>query len=295
VHRLQDEVRTIVAREGLILRRDHPELRGAVERLLRTGELVSVLPGAYSTAAGAARRDVRLLALARHDPDAVLVGRTAAQLTFWPDLKGDEVLAATRAPRARCAGYRFQRRAVPPELVLERGRLRMATPALTALDLHDEVGADGIDRALRTRTATLAGMRRALHLTQNRPGNAARRLLLLDSRDEPWSAAERVCHRLLRDARITGWKANRPVVVEGALYYLDVVFKALRLVVEIDGRLHEDDEDVFENDRWRQNALVLDGWMVVRFTWAMLRDHPEVVLRDIRAAIAVQRRFSYER
>lgn len=294
MRRLQDEVREIVAREGVVLRRDHPELRGAIERLVRTGELVAVLPGVCSTEDAAERHDVRVLALALRDADAVLVRRTAARLTFWPGLRSEVVEAALRAPRAAAAGYRFERRTVPPELVLARGRLQMSVPALTALDLVHEVGGDGIDQALRTRSATLAGLRRALELSPHRPGNTDRRALVLDSRDEPWSAAERVCHRLLRDAGITGWQANRPVVVEGSLYYLDVAFRAIRLALEVDGRLHEDDPDVFENDRWRQNALVLQGWTVLRFTWAMLRDHPDVVLHDVREAIAAQRRrFSY--
>ncbi len=290
MRRLQDEVREVVAREGLIARKDHPELLGAIERLVRTGELAAVLPGVYSTTQAAGRRDIRARALVLRSPDAVLIRRSAAQQTFWPGLRGEVVTAALRASRAESEGFRFERRRLPLELVLQRGRLRMTVPALTALDLHDEVGADGIDQALRTRATTLAALRRALELTQRRRGNRDRRAMLLDSRDEPWSAAERLCHRLLRRAGITGWEANLPLVVDGSLYYLDIAFRSLRLAVEIDGRLHEDDLGVFENDRWRQNALVLAGWTVLRFTWAMLRDHPDVVVDAIRAATTKQRR-----
>ncbi|MBB3328794.1 endonuclease domain-containing protein [Microlunatus antarcticus] len=290
MRKLQDEVREIVGRDGLISRRDHPELRGATERLLRTGELVPVLPGICSTPVGALDRGVRVHAAARRDPDAVFVDRTAAQLSYWPKLAGDEVSCAVSTARTPAVGFRFVRRRVPAELVQEHGGLRTTVPALTALDLCGEVEGDGIDRALLTRTATLAGLHRALNLTGGRRGNRDRRALLLDSRDEPWSAAERLCHRLLHDARIAWWKANLAVVIEGHLYYLDVAFPGLKLAVEIDGRLHETDEDLFESDRWRQNALVLDGWMVLRFTWAMLRDHPEVVVRDIKTAIAIRRR-----
>lgn len=56
-------------------------------------------------------------------------------------------------------------------------------------------------------------------------------------------------------------------------------------MLEIDGRLHEDDDDVFENDRHRQNALVLDGWMVLRFTWHMLTEQPELVLASVLTAL----------
>jgi hypothetical protein len=59
----------------------------------------------------------------------------------------------------------------------------------------------------------------------------------------------------------------------------------LKLAIEIDGRLHEKDEDLFESDRSRQNALVVDGWRVLRFTWRMLKEHPEVVVAAIRQAL----------
>jgi len=84
--------------------------------------------------------------------------------------------------------------------------------------------------------------------------------LLLDSRDEPWSTAGRLAHRLLREAKITGWKGNLAVRCRGRLYYLDIAFEGGRLAIEIDGRLHEDDPAIFENDRLRQNDLAVSGW-----------------------------------
>ena len=168
---------------------------------------------------------------------------------------------------------------------MERDGLRVTSPDLTALDLCDQLGGDAIDQVLRTRTGTLDRLHEALRLSGYRAGNVDRRGLLLDSRDEPWSAAERLCHRLLRAARITGWRANLPVDLRGERYYLDVGFAALRLVVEIDGRLHQTDPELFESDRWRQNVLVLEGWTVLRFTWRMLEDHADQVVAMIEEAI----------
>jgi very-short-patch-repair endonuclease len=183
-------------------------------------------------------------------------------------------------------GFTFSRRDIPDDLVVQRGPLRLTSPALTALDLVATCGGDGIDRALRTRMTTLDRMWSAFELTPGRSGNRDRRRMLLDSRDEPWSAAERLCHRLLRAARVTGWQANLPIVLRDQRYFLDVAFPALRLVVEIDGRLHEDDHEVFENDRWRQNALVLEDWQVLRFTWRMLEEHHDQVVAAIQEKIA---------
>jgi very-short-patch-repair endonuclease len=134
----------------------------------------------------------------------------------------------------------------------------------------------------------LAGMWRALELSPYRDGNALRRRLLLDSRDEPWSAAERLCHRLLREAGITGWRANVAAPTLGHIYFIDVAFEHLMLGLEIDGRRHQNDQNLFEWDRWRQNALVLQGWRVLRFTWDMLTCHPDLVVQTIREALTLQ-------
>jgi hypothetical protein len=69
------------------------------------------------------------------------------------------------------------------------------------------------------------------------------------------------------------------------LFYIDIAFKQQKLAIEIDGRLHETDKDLFESDRWRQNALIAAGWRVLRFTMSMLRDHPEAFITAILDAL----------
>ena len=88
-------------------------------------------------------------------------------------------------------GITFTRRRIPGELVVEQRGLRFTHPSLTAIDMATFRCPDAIDLALRTRAATLAQMYEALRLTSNRIGNPERMRLLLDSRDLPWSAAER--------------------------------------------------------------------------------------------------------
>jgi very-short-patch-repair endonuclease len=244
-----------------------------------------VLPGVYAVPERAEDLEVRIQALRQADPDAVLLGATAARVSFWPGVRCEVVECGSPRKHGARPGFTFRRTVVPPELVRQRDGLRFSAPALTALDLCGRVGGDGVDQALRTRTATLRGLWRAFELTPDRPGNQLRRRLLLDSRDEPWSAAERRAHQLLRSAGILGWRSNHPVALEGHRYYLDIAFPGLRLAIEIDGRLHEDDRAVFENDRRRQNALVLDGWTVLRFTWRMLQDEPAMFVAAVATAV----------
>lgn len=282
--KLSDEVREIVRREGVVARRDHPALTGALARLVRDGELVAVLPGVHAPAEAAGDRRARLAALRLSTPDAVVAGRTAAQLTFWPGLPGDVVECAVPARREPQPGFVFAKRRIHPELVLRHGALAVTAPSLTALDLCGVLGADALDQVLRTRASTLDELHRALRLTGSRSGNLDRRALLLDSRDKPWSAAERLAHRLLRQAGIDGWRANLPVVLRGRPYFLDIGFPGLKLVVEIDGRIHQTDRGLFESDRLRQNVLVLEGWTVLRFTWRLLEDHPEQFVETVTEA-----------
>ena len=66
---------------------------------------------------------------------------------------------------------------------------------------------------------------------------------------------------------------------------VDIAFPTERLAVEVDGWAWHHDRDRFERDRSRQNALVLAGWTVLRFTWADLTEDPTRVVVVVRAAL----------
>lgn len=227
--------------------------------------------------------------MARWDPSAVICGRAAAALTYWPALRVSAIEAASPVRHAPQPGFTFVERRIPPDLVVAQHEIRTTTPSLTAMELATSEFTDPIDVALRKRVVSLASLREAIALTPHRRGHTDRRQVLLDSRDEPWSAAERLAHRIYRRAGIVGWVTNLELVVPDAgTYYLDMAFRRQRVVSEIDGRLHETDVDVFETDRLRQNALVLRGWLVLRFTWYVLTRHPDYVVATTQQALALR-------
>ncbi len=282
---LHPDLALLLRARGLVLRREHPELASAIDYGVRRGELAPVLPGVYAAAGQERSVQTRMSAVCRRHPQAVLLTEAPARVSFWPEVQLRAIQVAVPSPLPNQPGFAFTRRKIPPELVTQQDGLRFTVPALTAIDLATFDCADAIDVALRRRRATLRGMEEALALTANRIRNPERLRLLLDSRDAPWSAAERKAHRVLRRAGIRRWRTNVEVWIEGQQYFIDIAFPHLKVAVEIDGRLHETDEDLFESDRWRQNALVRDGWRVLRFTWEMLRDHPETVVAAIRTVI----------
>ena len=76
---------------------------------------------------------------------------------------------------------------------------------------------------------------------------------------------------------LSGWRRPRvcprpicqhPVDLGDTTVYLDLAWPEVKLAVECDGLAHHFAAHQLRWDDRRQNALVLLGWMVLRFTWA---------------------------
>lgn len=279
----------LAANDGVLLRAEHPELRSTFGRACGTQRLAVAFPGVYIDAAHRTDPDLLAMAALRRFPSAVLCLHSAARLTFWPSLVPPAVQLAGVRPRHQVAGFAFSGRAVPPEWIARKGRLRLTTPEFTAVDLAPATDGESIDHVLRMRMGTIDGLRAAHAATARSPGQRARARLLLDSRADPWSAAERLAHRILRAIGIDGWRGNYRIQRRGQVFYLDIAFLELKLVIEIDGREFHTSPKAFEDDRERQNLLVLEGWIVIRFTWKMLSTDPDYVMRTTIEAVELAR------
>lgn len=269
------------ATSDVLIRQSDPAMIGIIDYALRLREIEAVLPGVYAQTGHRAFTGVRIAALRAYEPKAVLLAHSAARHSFWPSLPATTVTAAVPRRLSQQPGFRFIRRTVPPDLVTELNGTRLVTPALAAL----EAGADVVDHGLREKAFTLQQLAEAYEATRQWRGLANRRRLVEESSDNPWSAAERQFHRMLRAGGITGWRGNHPV----GDHPVDVAFPAERLAIEIDGK-HFHGDATFEKDRWQQNALVLAGWRVLRFTWTMIDNYPERVIGTVRKVLALSQK-----
>ena len=265
------------AGRGVLAIGQHPALAWRVRRARERGELVAVLRGRYATPAAAASFAVRVLALLSLDPDAVLIGASAAVALGWREpAPGEAVEAASRRVQGSRPGFLLTRRSIDPDLVVERGEaldspsgagtvgVQCTNEAVTTLDLARRDGADSIDDALRG-GQPLAALHATLAQQKGRAGNRRLRTYLADSRDEPWSAAERAGHRSLRAEAVTGWVANWAVErAPGRTVFLDVALPHLWLGIEIDGYEHHGTRAAFRSDRLRDLDLRRLGWEVMR-------------------------------
>ena len=91
-------------------------------------------------------------------------------------------------------------------------------------------------------------------------------------------AEDRVWARL-RGGKV-GWKVRRQHQV--GPYVVDFACLPLRLVIEIDGGIHER-EDVMLDDHLRQQAIEALGWTVIRFTNEQVLSEPRRIDDAIRA------------
>jgi very-short-patch-repair endonuclease len=206
----------------------------------------------------------------------------------------------------------------PPELVVPRGRryrrpgvrthestdLGLVTPvwrsgipvtpvARTLLDLGAVVDARrthvALDDARRRRLTDWDALLATLtaHARRGRDGVGTLRAILDDHFGEiavTDSGFERLVVSLLLSAGLPRPVLQHQVEVGGVRYRLDLAYPEARVAIELDGIDHLRPE-MFEGDRHRQNAIVLSGWTVLRFTWRQYLGAADQLVAEVRLAL----------
>lgn len=259
--------------------------QSAVDYRVRTGQWRRCAPGVYFVDDREFTDRARIRAgIWAYGDRAVASGLTAAwwhQLTQYPPGIVEVTVPKRRRLRAQ-PGTRLRRRDLDPAEVVERNHLWVTALPLTVVEAAARRGGGAtlMDSALQ-RHVDLPALWKAHLNNKGRHGSPAARMLLRAADDGTRSAAERLLGKLLREAGITGWKANYPV----AGYKGDYVFPGPKLILETDGWAFHSDVDDFNHDRVRQNALILAGYQILRFTWLDLTEYPDRVIAQVRRAI----------
>jgi very-short-patch-repair endonuclease len=74
------------------------------------------------------------------------------------------------------------------------------------------------------------------------------------------------------------------MVIEG--HEVDAIWRSRRLIVEFDGYATHGTRRSFEEDRRRDQQLVVKGYRVIRVTWRQLTREPEAVVATLATALA---------
>ena len=92
--------------------------------------------------------------------------------------------------------------------------------------------------------------------------------------------AERTLWTLVRNRRLGGFKFLRQVPIDR--YFADFVCEAAKVIVELDGPVHDGREDY---DARRTEILELFGYIVVRFRNEQVLADPGAVAEDLLAVL----------
>lgn len=257
----------------------------ATQRRVESGQWRRCSPGVYFVDDRPFTDAARIRAAVwGYGPRAVASGLTAG---WWQELTrfAPDRLEVTvpRDSHGRCHdGSRIRRRDLDPSDVTELNGLRVTAAPLTVVEAAVQFrgGAKLMDSALQRHVDLLSLWRTHLR-NKGRTGAPRARRLLQAADHGARSEAERLLHKLLRDAGISGWKANYRV----GGYRVDVGFPVQKVAIEVDGFAFHSGADEFQIDRTRQNDIVLMRWQVLRFTWLDLAEYPERVVAVIRSSL----------
>jgi very-short-patch-repair endonuclease len=65
------------------------------------------------------------------------------------------------------------------------------------------------------------------------------------------------------------------------MYEIDCLWRAPRVIVELDGRAAHDTARAFERDRAKDRRLTVAGWRPARVTWRQLASDEAELARDL--------------
>lgn len=259
--------------------------RSGIARRARAGSLIRLLPKVYSDPEPSYYD--RCVAMTLWRPDAVLSHISAAWLWDMVE-KEPSVVHATVSRSVRCTdmdGFVLHRRSVRatehrglPVVYAAQCFVDVAS-TLTGVDLEQF-----FDRNIGTHVSW-RGVTDHLDTTKGMKGMREVRRQLLQCCPGTLSEPERMVARAVR-ARGIRMEINAPI----GRYVGDLVDYRARVDVEIDGREYHSAPAVFDNDRIRQNWMVMQSWLVLRFSAATVYRDVDKVADHIVEVVRRRRR-----
>jgi hypothetical protein len=229
----------------------------------------------------------RIVRVVLNGPQGAVVGfETAAMVHRW-ELLRPPAKPALIVPAGGRGGTSIP---IADDEICWRGVVPVSTPARTALDIACRGVTDdavvAVDSALRSTMVCAAELNQLFAVSRPRGISAARRVLAL-SDPGSGSVPETQARLLFSAAGLPISVTQLLVLVDGRIVArVDFGWPEAMLIVEIDGFGPHSGRTAFQHDRTRQNALVNAGWLVLRFTVEDIRLRPEMVVREIRRALA---------
>ncbi|SNS42372.1 Very-short-patch-repair endonuclease [Rhodococcoides kyotonense] len=260
--------------------------RSVISRRVKSGELIRLLPEIYATEKPDYKDLCRAVALWK--PNAVASHTTAAWLWGLIDYEPQRVeFTIDPSGQSRSPDWvRIYRRTLPT--VATYGGFRVVAIEQAFVDVAAVLPKLELEKFFDAAIGTQIPWRRVAEIcdvSAGMKGMAALREQLRRCCPGTSSEPERIVARALT-ARNFRMKINARV----GPFYGDLVDFRARVIVEIDGREFHSDPATFNNDRRRQNTLVLDGWLVLRYSAATVLANLDSVVDEIITVVRRRRK-----
>lgn len=258
----------------------------------RVGGAVVLAPRGHGVGGG---NDLALSWILRFTfgPQTRISGAVALRRARWHLPHETHIVVLRDKPNFGLSGVTILRR---PEADVSPGGtgLRFVTAREALADcltvLPPGAAADVLDSALQKRYVSPETIAEDLQsrVGRGRLNATGLRGLLARATSGSRSEAEQKMARLLPRSGTGPWIPNHPLLDAAGRVIAEIDFAhvELRIAIEVDGRAFHSDRTSFERDRWRQNALIVSGWLVLRFTWEQITQRPHEVIAVIQAAVA---------
>jgi very-short-patch-repair endonuclease/predicted transcriptional regulator of viral defense system len=193
----------------------------------------------------------------------------------------------TRCHRRPQDGIRVHRPNVPldPRDVTRRGNIPVTTPARAVVEIAAELSTRDFERAFDEAMVRRLTSREAVRRAQRRAGRqagAATLRMMIALTGGSRSDAERRLRALARRGGLPQPHVNARV----GRFEVDFLWRAERVIVEVDGYDFHSSKAAFERDHRRDAMLQGLGFRVLRFTWRQLTQEPEFVLVQLVQALS---------
>jgi Protein of unknown function (DUF559) len=219
-------------------------------------------------------------------PEAALSHRAAGALWL---LRANSYLEVTAPIRRRRPGIRIHRSMLPEDEITTHRGIPVTTVPRTLLDLAAVLRPSQVARALNEaeiqRPADPLSLLDLLERYPRRPGTPVLRTLLGNGVQLTRSELEARFLDFVQRSGLPQPATNAWLQIHGTWIECDCLWRAERLIVELDGHAVHGTRAAFEADRARDRALQAEGWRVVRITWHQLQYNAQPLARDLRAVL----------
>jgi hypothetical protein len=220
-------------------------------------------------------------------PAAVLSHRSAASL--WRIRFTDRAAVEVTVPRWRRPRSRIEphQAALPDDEWTIRDSIPVTTVSRTLLDLAAVLPKHQLERAINEadfrRLGDSLSLAALIARYPRRRGVGALRAIVEARRIGEGLTRSELEDRFLAfvdDAGLPRPEVNASIEVAGRWFEVDCLWRAERVIVELDGRPAHEGGAAFDADRERDRVLAAAGWQVIRVTWRHL-DDPVALAADL--------------